>query len=1048
MRANLSVKRWLQRWPLVIISFLTLLFFCMPKPLQARISWPTQIYYVPMPEDQVFSTFKSLTTDPQDPNILCMDTLPIEPVTTYLSIVPSVAGSIIYYDHWEDGFDPDILNPPSGSTTQIWGDGDLNNGYLSAHPTDVFNAGDVIVLKSQLQSTATNSLTFDGGDKIATDQAISMSRASWAEQSDPSEASATDLAGAVEMYDTAKWGTEFHIPIQRNNSYFEYIGIFVMASEDGTNVFFNNSLVAVLDQGESYLMESTNNSSVDIGGILNTSAPAQVNMISGDICTAYESRWHALFANEHLSDSYYTPVSTPAAAPAHVFLYNPNSSDIVVVRTLMDGSTENILVGAGQSIDSTMPYTIGSGIQTGASFISTDGSPFSAVTAVRSAAHDWGFTLIPKELLTPRVSVGLGIGQSPLITATENGSPIWITPIISSTNPNATATIVIDYENDGSRVVTQTLRHLESYKIFDPDMDQTGTLIYVDVPSIDSTNYVQLAAAWGQDPVTASQSSYGLDLGTTLAPAPLFMAQKGSLRDIDSDQNDQTNPGDTLLYSLEIANIGAAPIIGVTITDTLPAYLVYIPNSTQLDSGSINTIPDDGPPNTPFPLDEAGYRLNLLSTNEEITITFGVTIGLLPEDFDYNIINTANIGLLNLFSNPQDREPVTVTPSIDIETWTNGVDADAPRGPSIAIGQPVTWTYIVSNTGHTNLTPTVTDNVNGVVPQYIGGDDGDGLFSPNEIWYYSAQGLSTVDQYANSGSVQAIFATTTVTDSDPSHYFGAQLSLEVEKTANVETITQTTDVDYTYVITNSGNMTITPTLYDNLCAPITRVTLDPLLPNGLDIGEAWQYQCRATVSTDLTNTVTVSGTTYDNLVMPAVTDSAFVDRLPTIQFQKSVTPTSMTEPGGLFTYLFSITNTSPETVTIVALTDDYSLAETECKLWIGTELGSNETQSCTYPIEHTAVNVYTNSAVITVADDEGNTEMGQSTATAQIVDALPSVTLTKQVEPLELTEPGGIVTYTLTITNTSAEPITITQLNGWRDDKLSLQCRAYHSRCP
>ena len=36
---------------------------------------------------------------------------------------------------------------------------------------------------------------------------------------------------------------------------------------------------------------------------------------------------------------------------------------------------------------------------------------------------------------------------------------------------------------------------------------------------------------------------------------------------------------------------------------------------------------------------------------------------------------------------------------IDLETATNGVDADEPIGPQIPAGDPVTWTYVVTNTG-------------------------------------------------------------------------------------------------------------------------------------------------------------------------------------------------------------------------------------------------------------------------------------------------------------------------------------------------------------
>lgn len=58
-----------------------------------------------------------------------------------------------------------------------------------------------------------------------------------------------------------------------------------------------------------------------------------------------------------------------------------------------------------------------------------------------------------------------------------------------------------------------------------------------------------------------------------------------------------------------------------------------------------------------------------------------------------------------------DLEPA---PSIDIEKWTNGQDADEAPGALINEGDPVTWTYVVVNDGNVPLTDvTVSDNLLG-----------------------------------------------------------------------------------------------------------------------------------------------------------------------------------------------------------------------------------------------------------------------------------------------------------------------------------------------
>ncbi len=46
---------------------------------------------------------------------------------------------------------------------------------------------------------------------------------------------------------------------------------------------------------------------------------------------------------------------------------------------------------------------------------------------------------------------------------------------------------------------------------------------------------------------------------------------------------------------------------------------------------------------------------------------------------------------------------VPANPAIDIEKYVNGDDADNPPGPTVNVGDTVTFTYVVTNTGNTTL---------------------------------------------------------------------------------------------------------------------------------------------------------------------------------------------------------------------------------------------------------------------------------------------------------------------------------------------------------
>jgi hypothetical protein len=111
---------------------------------------------------------------------------------------------------------------------------------------------------------------------------------------------------------------------------------------------------------------------------------------------------------------------------------------------------------------------------------------------------------------------------------------------------------------------------------------------------------------------------------------------------------------------------------------------------------------------------------------------------------------------------------VAENPAIDIEKATEGEDADAPPGPSIATGAVVTWTYRVTNTGDVPLS-----NVT-VIDDRIGDIACPSTFlAPGASMLCTATGIAVEGQYENTGSVNGTSETgTTVSDSDASHYFG------------------------------------------------------------------------------------------------------------------------------------------------------------------------------------------------------------------------------------------------------------------------------------
>ncbi|MEA3511605.1 MAG: hypothetical protein U9R51_09240, partial [Actinomycetota bacterium] len=160
--------------------------------------------------------------------------------------------------------------------------------------------------------------------------------------------------------------------------------------------------------------------------------------------------------------------------------------------------------------------------------------------------------------------------------------------------------------------------------------------------------------------------------------------------------------------------------------------------------------------------------------------------------------------------------PPPAVPAIDIEKATNGQDADEPTGPIVTVGDTVTWTYVVTNTGNVDLTDVVvTDDILGDICEI-----GDLAVGASETC--EATGIAELDQYANLGTVTGNYPPLhkEVTDKDPSHYYGSEApvpAIDIEKATNSEDADEAPgpiidvggSVTWTYVVTNTGNVDLT-----------------------------------------------------------------------------------------------------------------------------------------------------------------------------------------------------------------------------------------------
>lgn len=113
-------------------------------------------------------------------------------------------------------------------------------------------------------------------------------------------------------------------------------------------------------------------------------------------------------------------------------------------------------------------------------------------------------------------------------------------------------------------------------------------------------------------------------------------------------------------------------------------------------------------------------------------------------------------------------------PAIELTKLTNGVEAGAPPGPSIPIDDPVTWTYVVENTGNVPLTGITVVDDNGTAGEP--NDDVEACtfssLAPAVVQECTLEGLAIEGPYVNLATVTASYEGLPVMDVALGHYRG------------------------------------------------------------------------------------------------------------------------------------------------------------------------------------------------------------------------------------------------------------------------------------
>ena len=232
--------------------------------------------------------------------------------------------------------------------------------------------------------------------------------------------------------------------------------------------------------------------------------------------------------------------------------------------------------------------------------------------------------------------------------------------------------------------------------------------------------------------------------------------------------------------------------------------------------------------------------------------------------------------------------------------------------------------------------------------------------------------------------------------------------------------------------------TITDDLYGDVftlgtCAATPPVTLDPgeFIFCSFAAAVPPVAQAPGAPGDSITDTITATGVgvTSNQPVSDSDIATVVISDVPSsIKAAKLGIPQERPAPGGVFTFLLIVQNTSPiDTVTLTSLADDvYGDLDGQGTCSVPQTLAANgDIYTCSFPGVFTGVDGDTQVDTIEVlgVDDDGQAvsdfPRAQVNITSASVVPVPVLNVQKTASPIAVNEPGGPVTFTVVVSNTS-----------------------------
>ncbi|MCR8842108.1 hypothetical protein NQ117_00270 [Paenibacillus sp. SC116] len=531
-------------------------------------------------------------------------------------------------------------------------------------------------------------------------------------------------------------------------------------------------------------------------------------------------------------------------------------------------------------------------------------------------------------------------------------------------------------------------------------------------------------------------------------------------------------PGDVVTYTLTVTNNSNAPLTNVTVNDSLTGFTTTIPT---LAAGAVQTFTEtftipaaatagttftnvatatsnETPPAsdqttvvvTPVPsliivktVDQAtaapgdivNYTITVTNAGNETLTNVRIVDPVIGVDQTFDALDPGDtVQIVTPFTIPITAvqgdvlvNTATVTSNQTPPEQANAV-VTVIGDPAIVLtksvapteaspGSTVTYTFVVTNSGNTPLS-----NVSLIDP-LLGLNQSLGTLAVGEtrtVNFPFVVPNITITPFVNVATASGSFGPQLVTDT-------ASASLEI-LIPNF-TLTKSVDraqanpgdtVNFTFVITNTGNVTLTNVVISDPLLSYLE-TINQLAP-GATVTETIPFDIpeNALAGTVFTNTVTVTPT---EIGPKQASVDVTVNPAPAIDLTKTPDVDNGL-PGDTITYTITVTNTGNQTLTSVGVSDELlglnavipSLA-----------IGQSQTFTVTFVIPPgTPIGTVITNVSTAVSDQ---TDSVQDTAHVLVNPLPPVITIVKTADRLTAA-PGETVNYTFTVTNAGTVTLT------------------------